>query len=71
MCYIGQECHLKLKTLYQIVKFVQNTEGATRRNLLPVPRRPWSKVGADLFVFRTNNYLILVDYTQTSLKLNS
>ena len=27
-----------------------------------VPRRPWSKVGTDLFEFQNKYYLILVDY---------
>jgi len=27
-----------------------------------VPERPWAKVGIDLFSYRSNNYLICVDY---------
>ena len=65
MCYTGQECHLKLKILFPLVRSVQSIKEITGRNLSSphaVPSCPWSKVGADLFEFQGKYFLILVDY---------
>lgn len=35
-----------------------------------IPVKPWQQVGADLFHFKNNNYLIVVDYFLTSRKLH-
>ena len=44
----------------------------TREPMLPhiIPERPWSQLGADLFVFNGNNYLILVDYYSSFIELS-
>ena len=43
-----------------------------REPLLPheVPDRPWAQVGADLFIFNNQYYLILVDYYSGFVELN-
>ena len=35
-----------------------------------VPDRPWQTVAADLFVFGTDKYLVLVDYYSKYFELN-
>jgi len=35
-----------------------------------IPDHPWSQIGADLFLFNSKNYLILVDYYSRFIKLN-
>ena len=44
----------------------------TKEPMLPhmIPERPWSQVGADLFQFNSQNYLILVDYYSNFIELN-
>ena len=44
----------------------------SKEPMLPhaIPERPWSQLGADLFVFNGNNYLILVDYYSSFIELN-
>ena len=36
----------------------------TKEPLIPhdIPKRPWHKLGVDLFHFSNNNYLLLADY---------
>ena len=44
----------------------------TKEPMLPhmIPEHPWSQVGADLFQFNSQNYLILVDYYSNFIELN-
>ena len=44
----------------------------TKEPMLPhkIPKRPWSQVGADFFLFNGKNYLILVDYYYGFIELN-
>ena len=44
----------------------------TKEPMLPhmIPERPWSQVGADLFQFNSQTYLILVDYYSNFIELN-
>lgn len=54
----------------QICKRYRNQQGKEPLMLHEVPDRPWQTVAADLFVFRTDKYLALVDYYSKYFELN-
>ena len=37
----------------------------------PVPRRPWERVGADLFEFDNSHYLLLTDYYSSYFEVDA
>ena len=34
-----------------------------------IPKRPWSKVATDLFIFNEDNYIVIVDYYSNFIEL--
>jgi len=54
-----------IKAIVDRCSICQTLQAASQREPLmshEVPDRPWAKVGVDLFTFREQNYLIMVDY---------
>ena len=49
-----------------------NKHSNTKEPLIPhsIPSRPWEKVGSDLFEFRGQHYLILVDYYSNFIEVD-
>ena len=45
----------------------EHSRANAKKPLIPmeIPERPWAKVGADLFEFNKQHYLLIVDYFST------
>lgn len=63
MFCIGRTCQHKLKSLSPNVQFAHKSSNP-REPLIshPIPGRPWSKIGIDLFHYNGSVYLLSVDY---------